>query len=182
MKIYTKTGDAGKTSLLGGKRVQKSCIEIDAIGEVDELNSYLGVLIAHLPEEKYAEQKTQLIRIQHHMFNVGGIIAAAQTDLVEVPEVTNEHLEELERWIDAMQNVLSPLTQFILPGGAEAAAVCHHTRAVCRRAERRLVELRAGIDMVQEPQFFLNRLSDYLFVLGRFINMKEGSEEVTWEK
>ncbi|PIR03066.1 MAG: ATP:cob(I)alamin adenosyltransferase [Candidatus Magasanikbacteria bacterium CG11_big_fil_rev_8_21_14_0_20_43_7] len=182
MKIYTKTGDSGVTSLLGGKRVRKSCIEIDAIGEVDELNSYLGVLVSLLPEDAYVQERAYLKRIQHHLFNVGGIIAAAQTDLVSVPQITNAHLEEMETHIDRLTVDLPPLSQFILPGGHRAAAVCHHARAVCRRAERRVVELRAGIDMDQESQFFLNRLSDFLFTLGRYINMKEGSGEVVWEK
>ena len=181
-KIYTKTGDSGVTSLLGGKRVRKSCIEIDAIGEVDELNSFFGVLISLIPADKYAEQKEQLVRIQHHLFNVGGMIAAAQTELVKVPTLTLAHVDELEGWIDTLQETLPELTQFILPGGNHASAVCHHARAVCRRAERRLVELKAGLDMDNQPLFFLNRLSDYLFVFGRYINMKEGSEEVVWEK
>lgn len=182
MKIYTKTGDAGQTSLLGGKRVQKSCIEIDAIGEVDELNSFLGVLISILPEEHYIQERDLLTHIQHHLFNVGGMIAAAQTDLVDVPGVKEKHITEMEVWIDKLTQELPPLTQFILPGGHRAAAVCHHARAVCRRAERRVVELRAGIDIDDIVQMFLNRLSDLLFTLGRFINLKEGSSEVMWEK
>lgn len=182
MKIYTKTGDSGITSLLGGKRVRKSCIEIDAIGEVDELNSFLGVLVSLLPIETYKTQKEQLLRIQHQLFNVGGMIAATQTDLVEVPKLTLEHVEDLEKWIDSLQEMIPLLTQFILPGGNRISAVCHHARAVCRRTERRLVELKAGFDMDNQPLFFLNRLSDYLFVLGRYINMKEGNEEVVWKK
>ena len=96
MKIYTKTGDAGETSLLGGKRVRKSCIEIDAIGEVDELNSFLGVLISLLPVEQYTLERELLTHIQHHLFNVGGMIAAAQTDLVDVPGVKETHITEME--------------------------------------------------------------------------------------
>ncbi len=182
MKIYTKTGDSGVTSLLGGKRVRKNCIEIDAIGEVDELNSFLGVLLSLLPTTSYTEQREQLMRVQHNLFNVGSMVAAAQTDLVDVPIMKLAHVEELEGWIDTLQETVPVLTQFIVPGGHQASAVCHHARAVCRRAERRLVELKAGLDMDNQPLFFLNRLSDYLFVLGRYINMKEGANEVMWEK
>ncbi len=182
MKIYTKTGDTGDTSLLGGKRVQKSCIEIDAIGEVDELNSYIGVLISLLSEELFRAEREKLVRIQHHLFNVGGMVAAAQTDLIKVPVVTNVHIKNMEAWIDEMTGVLPALTQFILPGGNNAAAVCHHARAVCRRAERRVVELRSGVDLDEVAQQFLNRLSDVLFTLGRYINMKEETAEVTWQK
>ena len=182
MQIYTKTGDAGETSLLGGKRVQKNCIEIDAIGEVDELNSYLGVLISFLEEPKWRTEKEKLIQIQHHLFNVGGMIAAVQTDLVNVPTVGEVHVQNLETWIDAMTKELPELTQFILPGGHRAAAVCYHTRAVCRRAERRVVELQTASKLNPVVQHFLNRLSDALFTLGRYINVKEGHAEVTWRK
>jgi len=182
MQIYTKTGDAGETSLLGGKRVQKNCIEIDAIGEVDELNSYLGVLISFLEEPKWKNEREMLIRVQHHLFNVGGMIAAVQTDIINVPTVGSAHVEKLEAWIDEMTKDLPELTQFILPGGHRAAAVCYHTRAVCRRAERRVVELKAGADLDDSVQHFLNRLSDALFTLGRYINVKEGHDEVMWEK
>ncbi len=182
MKIYTKTGDTGDTSLLGGKRVQKNCIEIDAIGEVDELNSYIGVLISLVSEETFGTERKKLIRIQHHLFNVGGMVAAAQTNLITVPVVHNEDIEMMESWIDDMTEQLPPLTQFILPGGNHAAAVCYHARAVCRRAERRVVELRAGVPVDKVVQQFLNRLSDVLFTLGRYINMKEKTAEVTWQK
>jgi cob(I)alamin adenosyltransferase len=182
MKIYTKTGDAGETSLLGGKRVEKDCIEIDAIGEVDELNSYLGVLVSLLPAERYHDEREKLERIQHHLFNVGGMIAAVQTDLVSVPAVTDQHIAEMESWIDAMTALVPPLTQFILPGGTQGAAVCHHTRAVCRRAERRVVGLMKKDQLDLHVQRFLNRLSDLLFTLGRYINMQEGSAEVVWRK
>lgn len=110
------------------------------------------------------------------------MIAAAQTDLVDVPGVKETHITEMEAWIDKLMQELPELTQFILPGGHEAAAVCHHARAVCRRAERRVVELRASFDIDETVQMFLNRLSDLLFTLGRYINLKEGSSEVTWEK
>ena len=162
--------------------MKTSCVEIDAMGEVDELNSFLGVLISLLSQDRYEQERGLLTHIQHHLFNVGGMIAAVQTDIVDVPRVQQKHVTEMEAWIDKLTRDLPPLTQFILPGGHEAAAVCHHARAVCRRAERRVVELRLRVEIDESVQTFLNRLSDLLFTLGRYINMKEGAGEVTWEK
>lgn len=187
MKIYTKTGDAGETSLLGGKRVSKSCIEMGAIGEVDELNTHIGILISMLEGEATGmgrdEAVPRLYNVQHLLFNLGGMIAAVQTDLVSVPTVKTAHVEELELWIDAMDKELPPLTQFILPGGHGAAAQAFLARAICRRAERSVVTLRQRYeDLDPCLQQFLNRLSDALFVLGRFINKKTGSPETCWKK
>ncbi len=182
-KIYTKTGDAGETSLLGGKRVSKSCIEMGAIGEVDELNTAVGLIIAELDSDKFAEEKTKLTNIQHLLFNLGGMIAAVQTDLISVPKVTMHHITELEQWIDEMETMLTPLTQFILPGGHHAAGRSFMARAICRRAERSVVMLKQRYeDLDPTIQQFLNRLSDALFVLGRLINKKYGVEDVVWKK
>ncbi len=182
MNIYTKTGDAGETSLLGGKRVSKSCIEMGAIGEVDELNTVIGLLIAELTDQ-FSEEKNKLTHIQHLLFNLGGMIAAVQTDLVSVPTVTTTHVTELEQWIDMMDKELPPLTQFILPGGHHAAAQSFLARAICRRAERSVVTLRQRYeDLDPTIQQFLNRLSDALFVLGRFINKQENIPDVAWKK
>lgn len=182
-KIYTKTGDAGETSLLGGKRVSKSCIEMGAIGEVDELNTAVGLLIAELEPSVFAEELNKLTHIQHLLFNLGGMIAAVQTDLISVPTVTTAHVEELEAWIDAMDKELTPLAQFILPGGHRAAGRSFMARAICRRAERSVVTLRQRYeDLDPTIQQFLNRLSDLLFVLGRYINKKYGVEDVAWKK
>jgi len=133
-------------------------------------------------EAKWKTEKEKLIQIQHHLFNVGGMIAAVQTDLMNVPIVGESHVQNLEHWIDDMTTALPELTQFILPGGHRAAAVCYHTRAVCRRAERRVVELQATSVLNDVVQHFLNRLSDALFTLGRYINVKEGHDEVMWKK
>lgn len=179
MKIYTKTGDAGETSLLGGKRVAKNCIEMEAIGEVDELNGALGVLSACLTDAN-VQKKVQAV--QHVLFNLGANLAAAQTDLVKVPAVTAAQIETLENWIDEMEKNLPPLTQFILPGGTMAAAQSFLARAICRRAERNVVEFSGKVALDPNLQKYLNRLSDALFVLGRFLNVQAEEKEISWEK
>lgn len=182
MKIYTKTGDLGETSLLGGKRVKKSCIEMMAIGEVDELNSLIGVLIAEIKENQLGGIKEKLTEIQHCLFNVGANLAAVQTDLVAVPEVTAEEIIRLEQWIDELDKTLPPLTQFILPGGSKAATLAFLARSVCRRAERQVVLLAESTQIDLKVIKYLNRLSDTLFVLGRFLNTQAQEPEVFWKK
>lgn len=183
VKIYTKTGDTGKTSLLGGKRVEKNCIEIDAIGEVDELNSCIGILIEEIEDEKYLRVRNKLCSIQNNLFTLGSMIAAVQTDIVKIPKLKKTDITKLEKWIDAMTKELSPLTQFILPGGGEAASYSFFARAVCRRAERRAVQLSKKNSALNPLAVkYLNRLSDLLFVLARWLNMKEGILEVVWKK
>lgn len=182
MKIYTKTGDKGETSLLGGKRVKKNCIEIDAIGEVDELNASIGVLIASLPLG-FENVSNNLSQIQHRLFVVGSNIAGIQMQLDTIPKLHDSDVEFLEKWIDEMEKDLKPLTQFILPSGQIAAANSFFARAICRRAERRVVELNteySNLDPI--VQKYLNRLSDVLFVLGRFLNTKQDIQDVFWVK
>lgn len=182
MKIYTKTGDKGETSLLGGKRVKKNCIEIDAIGEVDELNAFIGILIASLPIG-FENVSNNLSQIQHRLFVVGSNIASIQMQLDTIPKLHDSDVEFLENWIDEMEKDLKPLTQFILPSGQVAAVNSFFARAICRRAERRVVELNSEYQNL-EPlvQKYLNRLSDTLFVLGRFLNAKQGVSDVFWVK
>ena len=178
MKIYTKTGDAGETSLLGGQRVKKSCLEIDAIGEVDELNASIGILISLLDSPP-----GQLITVQHQLFVVGSNIADVQMQLGSVPKLCPEDITALEQWIDAMETELPKLTQFILPGGHTAAAQSFLARAICRRAERRVVDVQTKYPALDPfVKQYLNRLSDALFVLGRWINKKSDSAEVAWKK
>ena len=182
MKIYTKTGDRGETSLLGGKRVKKSCLEIEAIGEVDELNAYLGVLIAQMPDGE-TSAKERLTLAQHRLFVAGSNLADVQMQLGSVPRLTPNYVTQLEQWIDAMENKLSPLTQFILPAGTPAAAHAFFARALCRRAERRVVAVRESYPALDPlVQQYLNRLSDALFVLGRWLNHKHGVAETLWQK
>lgn len=183
MKIYTKTGDTGETSLLGGVRVKKHCIEIDAIGDVDELNAAIGVLISCLDDNRFSSVRAPLLQIQHRLFTLGSNIADVQMKLGSVPKIAAADVQALEDWIDAMESEVTRLTQFILPGGHPAAAQAFFARAVCRRAERRVVELRERHpDLDPLVQQYLNRLSDMLFVLGRWKNKKEGIADVAWVK
>jgi len=179
MKIYTKTGDKGDTSLLGGKRVGKECIEMMAIGEVDELNASLGVLISQLVD---SDLKKKLTRVQHKLFVIGGELAAVQTDLVDVPRVSADDVSTLEVLIDELHVDLPALTQFILPGGSAAAAQAFLTRAICRRAERAAVEISRHYELSDTIVEYLNRLSDALFTVGRYINVQRGVNEVVWNK
>ncbi|MEK7623812.1 MAG: cob(I)yrinic acid a,c-diamide adenosyltransferase [Patescibacteria group bacterium] len=181
MKIYTKTGDKGETALLGGKRVKKSCLEIDAIGEVDELNAGIGLLVSFLEDTALVKDKLEIV--QHRLFTIGANIADVQMQLGSVPKLEIYHVQVLEEWIDEMEKDLQPLTQFILPGGHRVSAQAFFARAICRRAERRVVELREtypGLDpLIQQ---YLNRLSDTLFVLGRWYNANRNVPDVAWQK
>lgn len=182
-KIYTKIGDTGKTSLLGGKLVKKSCIEMEAIGEVDELNAAIGFLVALLTGDQFVAIKERLTSAQHALFTIGANLAAAQTKLANVSELKEEKIKELEGWIDSMERKLPELTQFILPGGTPAAAQSFFVRAICRRAERQVVRLAEKYPQLSPLiQQYLNRLGDALFVFGRQINGKVGVGEITWKK
>lgn len=179
MKIYTKTGDGGTTALLGGTRVPKSNIRIDAYGTVDELNSYVGMLRDQPVNEKRSDF---LKEIQDRLFTIGADLATAPgKDKVKKPDLHAEDIEVLEKAMDIMEEELAPLTAFILPGGHPSVSFCHLARTVCRRAERISVEL-SSTEMVSELVItYLNRLSDYLFVLGRKMAQDLDVEEVTWK-
>ena len=171
-KIYTKTGDKGETGLSGGIRVRKDCSQIQVIGDVDELNSVIGMVLANeLPE--YV--KKSLIQIQHQLFNLGAEINNAKFNFVNADMVT-----ELEKQIDSFNENLQPLKNFILPGGGHAAATCHLARAVCRRAERNVVALNSMEKLNPNIQIYLNRLSDFLFVASRELSKFAGQEEALW--
>lgn len=181
--IYTKTGDTGETSLLGGKRVSKSCIEMHAIGEVDELNAALGMTVSRLQHMSKPNLAEKLISVQHKLFTIGSMLAAVQTDILHIPKLTPDDVRLVEKWIDHLQEAVEPLSQFILPGGHEVAAELFWARALCRRAERHVVQLAQRYeDFDPLAQKYLNRLSDFLFVFARWINMKFGIEEVKWKK
>ena len=187
MKIYTKTGDKGETSLLGGKRVKKSCIEMEAIGEVDELNASVGLLLSFLIDSNYSEKKLgnvekQLLDVQNNLFVIGANLAAVQTDLSRVPKLNAKAVVAMENWIDKMERTLPKLTQFILPGGNKAAAQSFYARAICRRAERQIIKMGEKYELDSLINKYINRLSDYLFVLGRFINRAVGADEIKWQK
>lgn len=173
-KIYTRTGDAGTTGLGDGSRVDKDSLRITALGEVDEVNSVVGLLLCEAVPEDIRELLTG---IQHDLFDLGGELSIPGMALLKDSQVAR-----LEQAIDAYNADLEPLKDFILPGGSRAAALAHLARSVCRRAERAVVGL-ARSEAVSEPgRKYLNRLSDLLFVLGRVLNRDEGRGDVLWQK
>ncbi|MBQ8657397.1 MAG: cob(I)yrinic acid a,c-diamide adenosyltransferase [Prevotella sp.] len=181
-KVYTRRGDKGQTSLVGGQRVSKDCVRIEAYGTVDELNAQLGLLAALL-EAGEPELRAQVLRIQNTLFNVCTHLA---TDLSQTQPYASGQLPEgevawLEQQVDAITHSLSEPQGFILSGGTHAAAQAHVCRTVCRRAERRIVTLAAEAEVYPEMQQFVNRLSDYLFVLAKKINFNAGRSEILWE-
>jgi cob(I)alamin adenosyltransferase len=171
-KIVTRTGDAGTTGLGDGSRVGKDCLRIDCIGEIDELNSAIGVLLAEsLPEAV----RVALLRIQNDLFDLGGEICIPGSAILAEAQLT--HLEELTAHFN---DGLTPLKNFILPGGTRSAALAHLARAICRRAERRTVHLGTCEAVSDLARKYLNRLSDLLFILGRALNQAEGCGDVLW--
>ncbi|SNR93859.1 cob(I)alamin adenosyltransferase [Belliella buryatensis] len=179
MKIYTKTGDQGTTSLLGGKRVPKGHLKIDAYGTVDELNAFIGLL---RDQEVNTSREAVLKEIQDRLFTIGATLATEYgKQNIKRPDLHESDLELLEKEIDQMDSKLPPLKNFILPGGHTAVSFCHVARTVCRRTERCVIDL-MEIEPVDEIIVkYLNRLSDYLFVLGRLMAIELGVEEVTWK-
>lgn len=171
-KIYTRTGDAGETGLGDGSRVPKDSLRIDVIGDVDELNSAVGMLIAHGPR---AAIRDTLTEIQHDLFDLGGEISVPGYSAVSAEDVA-----WLEQRLDELNAELPPLKEFILPGGGLAAAAAHTARAICRRAERHMVALARKESVNEAARALLNRLSDYLFVASRVLARDEGGSEVMW--
>lgn len=180
-RIYTRTGDQGTTSLAGGTRVPKTHLRLEAYGTIDELNSYLGLLHTYLTEE--ADRQT-VWRVQNKLFAVGSYLATDQTrtGLRAESRIVDGDIEELEKAIDEADNEIPPLKAFVLPGGTRGAAVCHVCRTVCRRAERRILALAGECEIAPEVMAFVNRLSDYLFILARKLNRLANAEEIFWDK
>lgn len=177
MKIYTRSGDEGQTSLFGGARVSKDDPRIDAYGTVDELNSLIGLARATFP---VSPVDAQLQRVQGDLFEIGAHLASPGTSRFE--GIPAGRIEDLEQAIDAAEGRLSPLTSFILPGGTIPAATLHLARTVCRRAERLVVGLRDDSGPTRTTIAYLNRLSDFLFVAARLANAVEGVDDVPWKK
>lgn len=178
MKIYTKKGDQGQTSLIGGMRVPKFDLRIDSYGTVDELNSHLGLLRDQNIEEQY---KAQIIDIQQILFTVGSHLAVGKEgSSMKLPELRQEHVDFLEQSIDAMDEKLEPMRFFVLPGGHPAVSQAHIARCVCRRAERLVVHLSSEEKVDALILTYLNRLSDYLFTLSRKIALDLGAVEQPW--
>ncbi len=176
MKIYTKTGDSGETSLFGGARVRKDDARIEAYGTVDELNSAIGIARATWQ----SDFDPQLHAIQSDLFDIGAHLASPGTSRFEGPKPAR--IAALEQSIDAMESQLTPLKTFILPGGSLAAAQLHVARTVCRRAERLVVALRDEDVATKSSIAYLNRLSDFLFVAARLANLQRGVADVPWAR
>ena len=182
LKIYTKTGDRGETGLFGGARVPKDDARVEAYGDVDELNSVLGLAVAASGDGEIA---AGLRAIQTDLFTLGARLATPAPedggrDNPWIPRLDPARVAELEAWIDRAEEELEPLQNFVLPGGAPAAAALHLARTVCRRAERRVVTLAHTVEIPELVVMYLNRLSDLLFVLARVANRRAGAGEVTW--
>lgn len=179
MKVYTRTGDKGQTSLIGGERVRKDDPRIEAYGTLDELNSFLGLVRDHAPAEIYKEA---LIRIQDRVFVAESILAAAMEEALEyLPKIGQEDIDFLESGIDEMDKKLEPLKAFVLPGGHPAVSHAHVARTVCRRAERLVIRLSDDFKVDEIIVRYLNRLSDYLFTLSRAFSQELDAEEVEWK-
>tara|TARA_B110000908_G_scaffold158305_1_gene199291 strand:+ start:403 stop:948 length:546 start_codon:yes stop_codon:yes gene_type:complete len=180
MKVYTKKGDKGKTQLLGGSMVNKNHIKLECYGTIDELNAFIGNIY---DQEISSFHKEILLKIQNQLFNLGSIISFdGKKDKIKLPNVTAENIEMMEKAIDKMEETLPMLKNFILPSGHPTASICHIARTVCRRAERNLVAL--GQEEIIDSLHiqYLNRLSDYLFVLARAILKENNAIEIEWQK
>lgn len=177
MKIYTKRGDEGKTSLYGGARISKDDIRIEAYGTVDELNSYIGLLIASLPNDG---EKELLIEIQKRLFTIGSILASDPSKELPTPDLLDSDVSILETAMDNMDAQLPALRTFVLPGGSQSNSIAHICRTVSRRAERRTITLAQSAKLDPIVIKYLNRLSDYFFILSRKIALDLGHDEVPW--
>ncbi len=176
-KIYTKVGDSGSTSLVDGSKVIKDNDQVAAYGELDELNSFVGLLRTKMGKKS----PTLLQNVQNCLFIIGSRFACAQASVLgKLPALPAQALLDLETEIDKMENELAPLRSFILPGGIEAAAIAHICRTVCRRAERAAVRAFVAETLHPQERVYLNRLSDYFFVLARYCNHQEGVTDVIW--
>ena len=178
MKIYTKTGDAGTTSLVGGKRVPKDCARLESYGTVDELNAHVGLLLTYVSEN---QDRECLISIQNRLFVVGAQLA---TEAPNVPSsvITDDDVTNLENNIDKASEGLPKWRGFTLPGGCREAAIAHVCRTVCRRAERRILTLNSEEEVDPQLIKYINRLSDYFYVLALRLNFLHGTEEILWQK
>jgi cob(I)alamin adenosyltransferase len=183
-RIYTRRGDQGQTSLVGGQRAPKNSLRIESYGTVDELNSFIGLAVVSAAESSSPQLKKLsaiLKRVQHELFNLGSILATLPEDVgPQQPRVTCLEVEQLEKEIDEANAELKPLRSFVLPGGSRLNAELHVCRTVCRRAERLVVALAQAESVPAEAIQYLNRLSDALFVWSRWANHALGAEEVLW--
>ena len=179
MKIYTKKGDQGKTSLFGGASIGKNSMRIHAYGTVDELNSVLGIVLTNPLSE---EGESILKELQNQLFVLGADMATLPSKKTKIDRISDKEIQKIENWIDELDEQLPSLTSFILPGGAPAGATLHQARTVCRRAERHAVALKMENPVSDEIVIYLNRLSDLFFVMARYENQHAGETETKWKK
>lgn len=190
MKIYTRTGDKGETSLYGGARISKASLRVEAVGTGDELNSAIGVAIAQVSRSKYSVSriKKELTQIQSDLFEIGAVLATPKdTQLTKgmeihraLPAYLKNRVEEMEQTIDVLTQKLTPMKAFILPSGSVAGSSLHLARAICRRAERRVIALAKKEPIEPQIVIYINRLADLLFTMARYVNMREKQPETEW--
>ena len=180
MRVYTRTGDDGTTGLMGGTRVKKYDLRLEAYGTVDELNSWIGLIRS---QDIHSDDILDLIKIQNKLFVIGALLATDTAKAENAPQLAccEEDISFLEHRMDRILDNLPPLTSFILPGGNNAVSYCHLARTVCRRAERRAYQLSAETQVSADVLKYLNRLSDYLYVLSRKVASDSGIEEIPWK-
>jgi cob(I)alamin adenosyltransferase len=178
MKVYTKKGDKGTTQLIGGTRVPKNSLRIEAYGTIDELNAFIGLIRDQEINYVYVDQ---LLEIQDRLFTLGSLLAQdPKKQKMKLPELKEADISNLEQWIDAMEEQLPAMTNFVLPGGHTTVSYTHVARCVCRRAERAITELTEGEEVAAIILAYVNRLSDYLFVLSRKLSLDLGAKEQAW--
>jgi len=187
-KVYTKTGDGGRTRLAGGQEIEKDSLRVETYGTVDELNSIIGLVrVFNQGDCESSQASFQLDewmnKVQHKLFDIGGLLATPSgQEFKNMPQVTAQHVESLERWIDTCQEELAPLQEFLLPGGGQVPSFLHQARTVCRRAERICVRLSREETINPQIVPYLNRLSDALFVFARWITHHKGESEFLWDR
>jgi cob(I)alamin adenosyltransferase len=180
MKLYTKTGDKGQTGLIGGTRVAKNDVRLEAYGTVDELNSFIGLLTTH----EISESEIQFLRfVQHKLFTIGSHLATdtSKVSLHKASVLDDESISRVEQEIDRLDEALPELSSFILPGGSQSGALCHICRTIARRTERRLFDMNEIHSVDSHILIFINRLSDYFFALSRFLTLASDCEEIYWK-
>lgn len=181
MKIYTKGGDKGRTSLIGGERVSKSDSRVEAYGTIDELTAFTALLADKLMADKRFEDCTEQLRqVESHLMTVAALLAVGEGGQDKVAALKTTSTEQLEQWIDQMQEALPAIDKFTIPGGDQRASLCHVCRTICRRAERATLRADEQYEVSPNAKIYLNRLSDYFYTLGRTIVARAGVEEILW--
>lgn len=181
MKVYTKAGDKGQTSLIGGERVSKCDCRVEAYGTVDELMAFTALLADRLVGDRFPKSVGQLRSIESQLMSVASLLAVGDGGRERVAKISVDATEQLEQWIDRMQDRLPAITKFTIPGGDERISLCHVCRTVCRRAERAALRAAAEYEIEEEVLAYLNRLSDYFYLLGRTVADRTATEEILWQ-